>query len=200
MPRVDLERHSADGRDGVDDRQRTALVRNRPDRTDVAPRRRRGLGVHHRDELDPRVLVHVPLDVRRVDRVVVRHFELVQLGAEVLQPVAGSLPEDTLDEIEHLRTRLDQRARCRLESEDRLPLHQHDVVRRAEELLDPLLGPAEPRDEGGVVVVDDRVAKGGLDPRGRRDRAGGEGEVGVTHRFSFQRAPRTYGSARAGGR
>ncbi len=73
------------------------------------------------------MLVEVPLDVCRIDGVVVRHLELVELGAEVLQPVAHPLAEDAGDEVEHRRSRLDEPARRRLEAEDRLALHEQDV-------------------------------------------------------------------------
>ena len=87
-----------------------------------------------RQQLDLRVLVEIPLDVGRVDRVVVGHLELVQLGAEVLQPVAHALAEDAGDEVEHGRARLDEPARGGLEPEHRLALHEQDVVLRQEEL------------------------------------------------------------------
>ena len=62
------------------------------------------------EHLDLRMLVQVPLDVCRIDRVVVGHLELVQLGSEVLQPVAHALAEHAGHEVEHRRSRVDETA------------------------------------------------------------------------------------------
>ena len=121
-----------------------------------------------RDELDPGVVVEVALDVGRVDGVVVGDLQLVQLGAEILQPVAHPLAEDSLDEVEHLRPRLHQPARRRLESQYRLALHEQDVVLRQEDLGELAFGRPEALDERGVVVVDDRRAERGENARASR--------------------------------
>jgi hypothetical protein len=143
------------------------------------------------EQLDLGMLVEIPLDVGGVDRVVVRHLELVQLGAEVLQPVAHTLAEHAGDEVEDGRSRPHEPSRRSLEPEHRLPLHEQDVVRGQQELGHPPLGAAEELDEGGVVVIRDLLRLGGEHLRVGHRRPGAQGDVGIAHEVSFQRVPRS---------
>jgi len=147
------------------------------------------------------VLVEVALDVDRVDRVVVGNLELVELGAEVLQPVAHAFAEDAGDEVEHVSARPDERARGCLEPKHGLALHEQDVALREEDLRQLPLRAAEPLHEGGVVVVRDLLGLRGKHARVRHGGPGAQREVGIAHdAHSFRyRDPRSYGSASAAG-
>jgi hypothetical protein len=153
-----------------------------------------------RDEPDLGVIRQETVDVGRVDGLVVGHLELVQLGAEAREPVAHALAEDAGDEIEHGHPGPDERARGGLEPEHGLALHEQHVLLRPEQLADLLLGASERFEERGVVVVGDRRGLRGEHLGRRHRRPGAEREGGFVHWSSFQRAPRTYGSASAGGR
>ena len=138
------------------------------------------------------MLVQVPLDVGRVDGVVVGHLELVQLGSEVLQPVAHALAEHAGHEVEHRRSWVDETASGGLEPEHGLALHEQDVVLREEQLAGLALGAAEELDEGRVVVVGDLPALGGEHLRIGHRRPGAQGDVRIAHvGRSFQRLPRS---------
>jgi hypothetical protein len=137
--------------------------------------------VDDRHEIDLGMLVEVALDLGGIDGVVVRHLELVQLGPEVLQPVAHPLAEHAGDEVQHGGAGLHEPTSRRLEPEDRLALHEQDVVLGEEDLGELPLGVSEQLHEGRVVVVGDLLGLGSQNPGPRHRRPGGEREVGIAH-------------------
>ncbi len=115
--------------------------------------------MHDAHELDLGMLGQVAIDVAGIDRVVVGHLELVQLGAVVAQPVAHVAPEHARDDVQARGARLHETARRRLEAQDRLALHEQDVLARAVQLADlALRAPEAPRGtpgrSGSVIGAD----------------------------------------------
>ena len=139
------------------------------------------------DDRDARMGRQVGVDRLGRDRVVVRHLDLVQLGAERPEPVAEALAEDARHEVEARGPGPDEAAGGRLQAEDRLALHEDDLVARAaEDAPDLRLGRAEALLERGIVVVGDGRSERGLDPA--RDVVGprAQGQVSRSHlRTSF---------------
>ena len=139
----------------------------------------------HRDDLDARVAGEESLYLGGVDGVVVRDLDLVDLGAEIPQPVAHSLAEDPGDEIQNLGPRAHEAARGSLESENGFPLHQHHVVRGLQDLRHLSLGAAEALEEGWIVVIRDRRTERSEDARGCGCRTGAQSELGIPHVCPF---------------
>src|SRR2546422_972232 len=123
--------------------------------------------MHDRDDLDLWVALEETFDFGCIDRIVVRHLELVDVGAKIAEPVAHALAEDAGDEVQHRGPGAHEGPRGRLEAQHGLALHQHDVRSRLQDLRNLSLGAAEAVEERGVVVVRDRRAE-----RGERPRAG----------------------------
>src|SRR6266446_106588 len=142
--------------------------------------------MHDRDDLDLRVALEETFHLGCIDRIVVRHLELVDVGAEIAEPVAHALAEDAGDEVQHRRPGADQRSCGRLEAQHGLALHQHDVRSRLQDLRNLPLRATEAVEKRRVVVVRDRRAE-----RGERSRRGGhrsctQCEVGIVHRSPFR--------------
>ncbi len=139
--------------------------------------------MHDAHELDLGVRRQVAIDLAGIDRVVIGDLELVQLRAVVAQPVAHVAPEHAGHDVEARGARLHETARRRLEPQDRLALHEQDVLARAVQLADLALGAPEGLEECRVVVVGDRCGLGSEDAGPRHRGAGAQGEVGLTHRI-----------------
>src|SRR6266516_3565318 len=111
--------------------------------------------MYDRDDLDLRVALEEPFDVGGVDRVVVSHFEFVNVGTEVSEPMAHALAEDAGHEVQHRRPGTYEGTCGRLETEHGLALHQHDVSDRLQDLRHLPLGATKAVEKRWVVVVDD---------------------------------------------
>ena len=116
-----------------------------------------------------------------VDRFVVGHAHLMHLGAVLAQPVAEPGGVNAGDEVQAAGSGLDERAGRSLDPENRLALHQDDVIRRAGELREQPLGLLEPLEEDGVVVKHDRLRQRREDARRGHRGSGGEREIGLPH-------------------
>ena len=127
--------------------------------------------MHQRDELERTVLVEHLGHHRRVDGLVVRNPQLVDVGAVLPQPVAEPGRVHPGDQVQAPRARLDQRTRRPLEPDDRLSLHQHDVAGRAIQLRQQTFSLAEALQKRRVVVEDDRRPERREDARGGHRRA-----------------------------
>jgi len=102
----------------------------------------------------------------RIDRLVVGHGQFDRFAAVAIDEILKPLAEDARNEVEHLVAGRNQTGGGRFEPEDRLALHDHQVVGGAENLLRQRGGVGEALLEGGIVVVKDRA--GGLTQGPRR--------------------------------
>ena len=193
-PRVRLERHGAEARDRVDDRDRARLVARGDESLDVRDDAGRGLRVDDEGDLRPALGERARdiLGARRQAPVVrQRHDLAAERGAELLPARAELAVRDD----EHLLARREEVGERRFERARAGGGEEEHVVLGPEDLLQPREHLEEDRLEVGRAVVDDRLGerrqhlrRHGRRPRReeiallRHRREPSEGQCGVSQR------------------
>ena len=157
-PGVGLERHGAEARHGIDDRERAGLAAHGEQRLEVADDAGRRLGVDDERRSSRRSRASASRRSSGLRRLAPRVRERDDVAAERARHRLPALAELALRDREHPlagREEVDDR---RLERAGARRREDENLVLRAEDLAQPLLREVEDRGEVGRAMVEHRLA------------------------------------------